>query len=197
MSSTPSTRAVTGKVRFSYCYVGAARRNEMNGKDEFSTQILINKKDTETVSLLKAAAKAALVAKWGDKIPKNVRNPLRDGDEETKSDGSPLGAEYAGHWFATVKSNQRPGIIDDQGIELLGANDVGSGDYGRVSVNAYAYDAAGNKGVAFGLNNVQLLEKGESLGGGRSSAAADFGVTATNNYARPAKNEEASGGDDW
>ena len=191
-----STRAVTGKVRFSYCHVASARRNEMNGKDEFSTQILIPKSDADTVAALKSAAKQALTTKWGDKIPKNVRNPLRDGDTETKSDGSPLGPEYEGHWFATVKSSQRPGIIDAQGHELLGAQDVGSGDYGRVSVNAYAYDAAGNKGVAFGLNNVQLLERGEPLGGGRPSAAADFGVTPTNNYQRPGAAVEA-GGDDW
>ena len=75
-----TTRVVTGKVRFVYCSVMAARKNEMNGKDEFSTQVLVPKTDTETVGALKAAAKEALTAKFGDKIPKNVRNPLRDGD---------------------------------------------------------------------------------------------------------------------
>jgi hypothetical protein len=44
-------------------------------------------------------------------------------------------------------------------------------------VNAYAYDQAGNKGVSFGLNNIMLLEKGESLGGSKPSAAADFGIS--------------------
>ena len=173
-----TTRVVTGKVRFSYCYVGAARRNEMSGKDEFSTQILIDKADKETVSAIKAAAKVALTAKWGDKVPPKVRNPLRDGDTETKSDGSALGAEYAGHFFMSVKSSKRPGIIDAAGVELLGADDVASGDFGRVSLNAYTYDMSGNRGVALGLNNVQLLQKGDSLGGGRTSAASDFGVSA-------------------
>ena len=173
-----TTRVVTGKVRFSYCYVGAARRNEMSGNDEFSTQILVSKDDKETVSALKAAAKVALQGKFGDKIPPKIRNPLRDGDTETRGDGSPLGAEYQNHYFLTVKSSKRPGIIDAHGVELLGSDDVASGDFGRVAINAFAYDTAGNRGVSFGLDNVQLLEKGSNLGGGRKSAFEDFGVTA-------------------
>jgi len=172
-----TTRVVTGKCRFVYCSVMSARKNEMNGKDEFSTQVLVPKSDTETVSALKAAAKEALVAKFGDKIPKNVRNPLRDGDTETKSDGTPLGKEYAGCYFFNTKSTNKPGAVDANGQDLLGSNDIVSGDFGRVSLNAYAYDQAGNKGVSFGLNNIMLVAKGEPLGGARPSAAADFGVS--------------------
>jgi hypothetical protein len=73
-----STRVVTGKCRFSYFNALASRKNELSGKEEFSTQVLVPKDDTVTVAALKAAAKEALFAKFGDKIPKNVRNPLRD-----------------------------------------------------------------------------------------------------------------------
>jgi len=190
-----TTRVVTDKVRFSFCNVCSPRRNEFNGKDEFSTQILVAKSDTATVAALKAAAKAALATKWGDKVPTKVRNPMRDGDTETKGDGSALGPEYKDHFFMTVKSSKRPGIIDSSGVELLGHDDVASGDWGRVSLNAYAYDAAGNKGVSFGLNNVQLMNKGESLGGGRPSAAADFGV-ATSTAAAPVA-ETVADDDNW
>ena len=190
-----TTRVVTGKVRFSYCNVGASRKNEMNGKDEFSTQIIVSKDDTETVGALKAAAKAALQAKFGEKIPPKVRNPMRDGDTETKSNGDPLGDEYKNSYFVTVKSNKRPGIIDAHGVELLGADDVVSGDFGRVSLNAFAYDQAGNRGVSFGLNNVQLLEKGTSLGGVRRSAFDDFGV-ASSSTAAPAASA-AEDDDEW
>ncbi len=141
-----TTRVVTGKCRFVYCSVMSARKNEMNGKDEFSTQVLVPKSDTETVVALKAAAKEALMAKFGDKIPKNVRNPLRDGDTEVKSDGSPLGPEYAGHYFFNTKSTNKPGAVDAHGHDILGSQDIVSGDYGRVSLNAYAYDQAGKIG---------------------------------------------------
>ena len=173
-----STKVVTGKIRFSYFSALTARKNEMNGKEEFSTQVLVPKTDTETVGQLKAAAKAALTAKFGDKIPKNIRNPLRDGDTETKSDGSPLGAEYAGHYFFNTKSTAKPGAVDAHGHDILGNNDIVSGDYGRVALNAYAYDQAGNKGVSYGLNNIMFMSKGESLGGAKPSAASDFGIGA-------------------
>lgn len=187
-----STRVVTGKVRFSYFSALTARKNEMNGKEEFSTQVLVPKTDTETVNQLKAAAKAALTAKFGDKIPKNVRNPLRDGDTETKSDGSPLGPEYAGHYFFNTKSTNKPGAVDAHGHDIIGSQDIVSGDFGRVSLNAYAYDQAGNKGVSFGLNNIMLLAKGDSLGGAKPSAASDFGISAS---AKPAA--EAVSDSDW
>ncbi len=35
--------------------------------------------------------------------------------------------------------------------DILGSQDIVSGDYGRVSLNAYAYDQAGNKGVSYGI----------------------------------------------
>ena len=186
-----STRVTTGEVRTSYFSALQSRKNELNGKDEFSTQILIPKTDKETLAALKAAAKEALVTKFGDKIPKNVRSPLRDGDTETKVDGSPLGKEYAGHFFCNVKSTSRPGAIDAHGNDLIGSDDIVSGDYVRVSLNAYAYSQAGNSGVSFGLNNILLVRKGQPLGGSKPSAADDFGIGKS---AAPAAAAESS---DW
>ena len=188
-----TTRVTTGEVRTSYFSALQARKNELSGKDEFSTQILIPKTDTATLSAMKAAAKEALAAKFGDKVPKNVRNPLRDGDTETKNDGSPLGKEYAGHFFCNVKSTSKPGAIDTHGNDLIGSDDIVSGDYVRVSLNAYAYSQAGNNGVSFGLNNILLVRKGDPLGGAKPSAAADFGITRGS---APVAAVEA-GGDDW
>ena len=66
--------------------------------------------------------------------------------------------------------------MDAHGHDIIGSQDIVSGDYGRVSLNAYAYDQAGNKGVSYGLNNIMLLAKGDSLGGAKPSAASDFGI---------------------
>lgn len=188
-----TTRVTTGEVRTSYFSALSARKNELSGKDEFSTQILIPKTDKATLSALKAAAKEALTAKFGDKVPKNVRNPLRDGDTETKTDGSPLGKEYQGHFFCNVKSTSKPGAIDAHGHDLIGSDDIVSGDYIRVSLNAYAYSQAGNNGVSFGLNNILLVRKGEQLGGSKPTAAADFGIARG---ASPAATIAADG-PDW
>jgi hypothetical protein len=197
-----STRVTTGEVRTSYFSGLQSRKNEMNGKDEFSTQILIPKTDKETLTALKAAAKEALVAKFGDKVPKNVRNPLRDGDTETKTDGSPLGREYAGHFFCNVKSTTKPGAIDAHGNDLIGSDDIVSGDYVRVSLNAYAYSQAGNNGVSYGLNNILLLKKGQPLGGAKPSAADDFGIGKSGvhplmNFVDPEPSWKDPAGSDW
>lgn len=193
-----TTKVVTGEVRFSYANVMRPRVNTMNGKEEYSTQVLIPKSDKETVAAMKAAAKAALQAKWGDNIPGKPRNPLRDGDTEKRSDGSPLGPEYADHYFATVKTSadRKPGVVDVKGRDLIDSDAIVSGDYGRVSLNAYVYDTKGNRGVAFGLNHVMLSRKGEQLGGGRSTAASDFGLAAAPAAAGAGAGDMA-GDDDW
>ena len=49
--------------------------------------------------------------------------------------------------------------------EILDESEIYSGCYGKVSLRAFAYDQKGNKGVSFGLQNVQKVRDGESLGG--------------------------------
>ena len=50
---------------------------------------------------------------------------------------------------------------------------VYSGCYCNVSVNFYAFNANGNRGVAAGLGNIQFVRDGERLSG-KASADADF-----------------------
>ena len=57
---------------------------------------------------------------------------------------------------------------------IMDKDEFYSGCYGRASINFYPFDAAGNKGIAVGLNNLQKMEDGERLAGG-SSAEDDFG----------------------
>ena len=191
-----ATKVITGKVRGSYVNLMKPRANEMNGKQEYSVQVLVPKSDEKTVAALKAAAKEAIANKWPTP-PKGLRNPLRDGDTETKQDGSPLGPEYAGHYFFNAKCSadkHKPTVIDTSGTELFEPDAVKSGDFFRVSVNAYAYDAAGNRGVSYGLNNVQLVERGESLGAARMTAQDEFGVSASAAKPEPVV---ATADDDW
>ena len=45
--------------------------------------------------------------------------------------------------------------------------------YGRASITLYAFNSNGNRGIACGLNNLQLIRAGEPLGG-KASAESDF-----------------------
>lgn len=168
-----STKVVTNKVRLSYCNLFEPRAQQEGGEPKYSVTILIPKADTATVNKIKAAQEAAINAKWPTKRPAKVATTLHDGDGVKEKTGEEFGPECKGHWVMSVSSKQQPGVVDENLNEILDKTAVVSGDYGRVSINAYGYDVNGNRGVSFGLNNVQFKERGEPLGG-RARAEEDF-----------------------
>lgn len=167
------TKVVTGKVRFSYANVWEAVAIEEGQKPKFSVSILIPKKDKKTLEKIEKAveaASAAFKAKNGGKLPKNFKLPLRDGDEEREDDEN-----YTGMMFLNASSLRKPQIVDEELDPIMDKEDFYSGCWGRASINFYAFDVSGNRGIAAGLNNLQKMEDGERLGGGASSAESDFG----------------------
>ena len=56
---------------------------------------------------------------------------------------------------------------------ILDHSEVYSGVYGRASINFYAFNSNGNRGIACGLNNLQKIADGEPLGG-KTRAEDDF-----------------------
>jgi hypothetical protein len=165
-------KIVTGKVRFSYANVFVPKAGMDGGTPKYSVSILIPKSDKEGVAKLQKAfeeCKATNAAFFGGSVPKMLKGGLRDGDVEKEDEA------YAGHYFINANSAQKPDIVDANREALYDTSDFYSGCYGRASVTFYPYNAAGSKGIACGLNNLQKLEDGEKLGG-VSSAAADFAV---------------------
>jgi len=165
-----ATKIVTGKARLSYVNLFQPRAQNEGQEPKYSVSVLIPKSDTATVNKIRAAieaAKEAGKATWGGKVPPGVRMPLRDGDTERDT------PEYKGHWFINATSKQRPQVVDASVQPILNADEVYSGCYGRVSINFYAYNQNGNRGVAAGLGNVQKVADGEPLSG-RSRAEDDF-----------------------
>lgn len=165
-------KVITGEVRASYVYVYEPRINDLSGKTEYSMVALIPKSDTKCKQALDAAVAAAIEYKWPGKKPPRVDNPVRDGDGE-KPRGGEYGEECKGHWVLNLKSNSKPDIVDGSLNPLMDKNEFQSGDYCRVSISAYGYDQSGNRGISFGLNNIQVLRKGDSLGG-TTRATDDF-----------------------
>jgi len=169
----PTTKVVTGKVRFSYAQVFKASSYN-GGAEKFSVVCLIPKSDTKTIKKIKDAIEEAkrqgVESKWGGKEPKNLWNPLRDGDEE-KADEHP---EYTGMYFITAKSDRRPVIVDKDLEEILDPDEFYSGCWGRASINFYPYDNT-TKGVAAGLNRLQKLKDDTRFGGDSGSVEEDFG----------------------
>jgi hypothetical protein len=168
-----NTKVITGKVRFSYAHVFEPSAIEEGQTKKYSCAILVPKKDKKTIAKIEEAIKAALEegkGKFGGKIPAVYKNPLRDGDLEKEDD-----EVYAGHMFFNASALRKPQLVDADLNPILDRDEFYSGCFGRASINFYAFNTAGNKGVAAGLNNLQKLEDGDKLGGSPASAEDDFG----------------------
>lgn len=171
MSNLNNTRVVTNKVRLSYANVWEPK--SINGGPlKFSLSILIPKSDIETIEAIEKAIDAAIeegIYKFGGTVPdkSTLKLPMRDGDLERDDEA------YRGCYFINANSITPPQIVDKDVNPILDHSQVYSGVYGRVSINFYAFNSGGNRGVACGLGNIQKLENGHPLGV-RSSAEEDF-----------------------
>lgn len=126
------------------------------------------------LSTMKAAAQAVLVEKFGpdqSKWPTVMRSPFRKCSEKWKNEGGkqiiPPGYENGDAVFVNMKAKEeyKPGVVDQNVQPIIEPKDFYSGCYAIASTNAYWYDFKGNRGVGFGLRNLQKTREGEPLGG--------------------------------
>ena len=171
-----SMKVITGPdTRWSYANVWEPKSIN-GGTPKYSVSLIIPKSDTKTVAKLRAAIEAAYhegeskLKGNGKTVPPlaAIKNPLRDGDVERPDDPA-----YANAYFINANSATAPGIVDADRNPVITRSEVYSGVYGRASINLYAFNSNGNKGIACGLNNLQLVRDGEPLGG-KTSAENDF-----------------------
>lgn len=170
-----STKVVTGIVRFSYLHAFVPVAREEGGEKKYSVSLIISKNSKEgkkTLGIIRPMLDEmveAVKAANGGKLPKKFMLPLRDGDEDKEDDEA-----YAESFFLSASSKNKPGVVGPDLQPIMDADEFYSGCYGRASINFYVYDKKGNRGIACGLNNLMKTDDGEALGGGRSSAEADF-----------------------
>ena len=148
-------KVITGPdTRWSYANVWEPKSIN-GGTPKYSVSLIIPKSDTKTVAKIKAAIEAAYQegqAKLkgnGRSVPplSAIKTPLRDGDIERPDDPA-----YANAYFINANSATAPGIVDADRNPVLTRSEVYSGVYGRASINLYAFNSNGNKGIACGLN---------------------------------------------
>lgn len=176
VKNTNPTKVITGPdTRWSYAN-GWEPKSINGGTPKYSVSLIIPKSDTATVAKINAAIEAAYQegqAKLkgnGKSVPalSVIKTPLRDGDIDRPDDPA-----YENSYFINANSATAPGIVDADCNPILSHSEVYSGVYGRASINFYAFNSNGNKGIAYGLNNLQKIRDGESLGG-KASAEMDF-----------------------
>jgi hypothetical protein len=158
-------KLITPVARLSFPSLFRPQEGEMGGGKYGCTLLFAAGAD---LSALKAAAKEAVVAKWGNKPPKNLRTPFRDGNEK-ELDG------YKDTIYLRVTCKTKPGVVDASVQPILDEAEIYPGCYVRASVSCYAYEKSGNVGVSFGLNNIQKVKDGERFDG-KSRAEDEFGA---------------------
>ena len=139
----------------------------------FRTSMLIPKKDKALVAQIEEAIEEAKeygkTAKWGGKIPRNLKIAFQDGDD-TDLDKYP---ENEGHMILNARSKKSVGLVDIDRQPILDPNEIYSGCWAYVSVTSFAYDNE-SKGVSFFLNNLMKARDDEPFGSGASTPDEDF-----------------------
>jgi hypothetical protein len=181
-SKSNDRKVTTPKFRASFAWVFKPQppMEGSTGEPKYGVTMLFDEaaRKTPQFAAMKKLAHAAAKEKFGDKLKDDgngwyhgLRNPFRDGAEKAELEG------YAGMVFASATTKMQPGCVDSALNRIIsdeaGPDGYYSGCYSRATVTAYGYDKAGNKGVAFGLQNLQKLGDGDAFSG-RVSAENDF-----------------------
>lgn len=154
----------------SYAYVFRPQKAMQEGRpDQYSLSIVWDE-DEPKLDALRQAIEEVAVAKFGAKAKQmlekgQLKNPLRPGSDRGTE-------EMEGKVFLTARSSDRPGVVDSDAEPLMDQEDFYSGCQARMDIYLYAFDKAGNKGVAAILNNVQKRGDGDRLSGRRSAQQA-------------------------
>lgn len=177
---TSKTTVITPLFTANYPQLLSPKKNDLNGRDEFSVVALFKK--GESLKVLEDACAAAVIKKWPDPAsrPKGLKSPFRKQEERAKEiDGKrvmPAGHEE-GAVFCTFKCKDRPGVVDASSNQIMDSSLIYSGMKGIAQVTASAYDQKGNRGVSLYLNHFMKREDGEALGG-KTTAEAAFASVA-------------------
>lgn len=189
------------KVRLSWTDDLFKARESENGKKKFGCTILIPK--STDLTAMKEAMVSVCRAEWGDKADQwikdgIIKNPILDGDGPqglNKKNGE-RHAGYAGHWFirATTGEDYPPKLLNRKVMPITSKEELKSGDYAFAVCNAHTwFNEKNGKGVSFGLVMLQVVERGESLGGWGGANPDDFFDKIEDEGAAPAATTSGAG----
>jgi hypothetical protein len=133
----------------------------------FSAHLILSADDPQVDAIEDMVTKVA-EASWGAKSKPLLaaarakdKIPLHNGDSKAEYDG------YAGNYFISARAKTKPLVVDRDKSQL--EEDAGRpypGCYVDASIEIYAYDSDGVKGLTAGLRWVQFRRDGDAFAGG-------------------------------
>ncbi len=177
-------------VRLAFARLFEPKLNQSKTAEEYGACLILNPEEPSTQALLDAIEQVA-TDKWGTKAPTmlergKLRHPIHEGDTDMEDDPA-----FAGKLYCNAKSRRQPQIVDRKVQPIIDQDEIFSGCYCNVSISIYAYDVPENKGVGIGLNNIQLVRKGERLSGA-PDAEEEFEVLDDEPEEKPARGRKAA-----
>lgn len=193
MSDTIEKKALTPEGVVSYPHLAAPQKAQKAGETEKYSITLVF-----TPELLKKPENAAALAKLeqielnaaNEKFPGKGADLLRTGKLRSAIRRDAEKKDYpAGSVFVNLRTKDKPGVVSRMPIpgttrpapiapEQVKER-VYPGSIARASVSAFYYDNSGNKGISFGLNNVQLMDETTPRIAGRRDASDEFDADMT------------------
>jgi hypothetical protein len=173
----PTERIITPEFRASWVALfrpvaGKANPGAALKEPEYSIRAVFP--PTADLSKLKEQAGIAATEKWAV-LPKSLNSPFRRNDElDNPIEG--IGDDWIIMTFTAKKDkfSAKSHLVDAHNNGIMDETEVYSGAWFKAQVQSYAYDTAGNKGVSFGLRNVQMTRDDDPIGGGNGPANKAF-----------------------
>lgn len=110
--------------------------------------------------------------------PANWRSPFRKvGELDNPPPSVPkdwITMRFSMNEFDKNGTPQKPGVVDENVQDIIDPTKLYSGAWFRAQVNAGWYNAKGNKGVSFYLQNVMKVRDDEPLGAAKAPANKAF-----------------------
>lgn len=182
-----TTKVITPLAIISYPWLDRPQPAKPGKQPKFSATlifipaVLALPEEKARFEKMKLAARAAGQKKFGDQFEKLLKSEgFKKGfrnDWESK--------DYPeGSIFVNARSDNQPGFVfshagpDGKPMQVPAADikkTFYAGAFVRASLNAFGFDTEGNKGISWGLNNLQFVKGGERLDN-RAEAADEFEV---------------------
>lgn len=164
------TNIVTPEFRISYPHLFKATRNTIakngEGRDQFDLVMMFDKTNKVALQPMYDMMKKVAEFRFGPN-PKGLKNPIKDGDTAASQSGELLKEKnpmYVGHMILNSWTTNRPGVVNKSNQPILDSDEIYGGCFCRAVLNCYAYETAGNRGIAFGLVHVQKIKDGDPFG---------------------------------
>lgn len=146
-------KVLTPPFRMSYPHL--FEKYSMDGKSPKYQLAMLFPKRANLGDLFNLYQKA-VVEKFGNQVPNNLKNPFLDGDKQN-------GDSSKGCWVLRTMTSREVNIIDHKKVDVISPKYVIPGYWARATVNCFYWSKRSDQGViinqgfSFGLQNVQLL----------------------------------------